>query len=200
MKQKGQILIEALVAITVAGVGLLGVFSLLTQSLGLNKVVSDQFVASNLAMEGIELVKNLIDNNVLQGSGFRAWNEGNCLTNGDHEIDINYEYELNSACGDDNRFLNFDPSTGIYSYGGTEQSTRFRRKIKIDVSRADEIQVNSIVTWTGRGGSASDINLEDHFFRWRPYQCNDGLDNNGNGLIDMADILKCFSPDADTEN
>lgn len=196
MNRKGQILIEALVAITIAGVGLLGVFSLLTQSLGLNKVVSDQFIASNLAMEGIELVKNLIDNNILQN---RPWNEGNCLTNSDHEIDYLETGTGSCAFSAPGNFLKFDPSTGIYSYG-VGQNTRFRRKITISWPSTDEIKVNSIVTWAGRGGSASDINLEDHFFRWRPVQCNDGLDNNGKNGIDLADVLSCTSITDDTEN
>ena len=62
-KNKGYILIEAIIAITIAVVGLLGIFSLLSRSLSLNRVVADRFVASYLVAESIEIVKNLVDNN-----------------------------------------------------------------------------------------------------------------------------------------
>ena len=60
---KGYVLVESVVAMTIVVVGLLGIFSLLSQSLSLNRVVGDRYVGTYLAAEGIEVVKNIIDNN-----------------------------------------------------------------------------------------------------------------------------------------
>ena len=42
--------------------------SLLSNSIALNRVVNDQFIANYLAMEGIEVVKNIVDGNIIQGN------------------------------------------------------------------------------------------------------------------------------------
>ncbi|MBI2506531.1 MAG: hypothetical protein HYW00_00070, partial [Candidatus Colwellbacteria bacterium] len=44
-----------MIAMSVMSVGLLSVFAVLSQSLGLNRVVAEQYIASNLAAEGIEV-------------------------------------------------------------------------------------------------------------------------------------------------
>src|SRR3990167_8160497 len=107
-RSSGQVLVESIIAITIAVVGLLGIFSLLSRSLSLNRVVSDRFVAAYLAAEGVEIVKNLIDNNILAGN---PWNEG--LSSGNYEADAS-DPALRT---DGNALLKFDPATGAYGYG-----------------------------------------------------------------------------------
>jgi hypothetical protein len=160
-QNKGQIMVEAMIAITIAVVGLLGIFSLLSRSLSLNRVAASQIIGINLAAEGIELVKNLIDANVIQNKPF---NNGSCLTQGNHIID--YNDDLNSSCFYDDRFIKFDSGVGLYSYDAGED-TPYKRIIIIEWPSADEIKVNSSVNWTARGGAKFDINLEDHFYNWR---------------------------------
>ena len=53
-----------MVAITVLTVGFLGISSLLSQSLALNRVTTNEITATYLASEGIEIAKNLIDHDV----------------------------------------------------------------------------------------------------------------------------------------
>lgn len=153
----GQILVEAMVAITIAVVGLLGIFALLSQSLSLNKVVIGQSVGANLAVEGIELVKNLIDGNIIQK---RPWNEG--VGPGQYELDFTEQ----GLSANQNRFLNFDASTGEYNYRAGQPS-RYQRVITVEEPAPDEIKVNSSVNWITRGGGEFSVDLEDHFFRWR---------------------------------
>ncbi len=152
----GQVLIEAMVGISIATVGLLGMFSLLSHSLSLNRVVSQQYVGANLASEGIELVKNLIDRNVMQS---KPWNEG--LSPGDYEIDYN-DTALTSYAG---RHVLVD-GTGRYSYDGGAD-TLYTRHVIVSWPSADEIKVESKVTWISKGGANFEASLEDHFFNWR---------------------------------
>lgn len=154
-------MIEMMVAVSIMTVGLLGVFTLLSRSLGLNQIVADQYVAANLAAEGIELVKNLIDGNVLNN---RPFNNGECLKLGAHEID--YNDDLNSSCLNRDIFLRFDSASGVYGYDFGENS-RYKRLVVIEWPDADQIKVNSKVFWISRGGIDYEINLEDRFFNWR---------------------------------
>ena len=70
--KRGYMLVELMVSISLLVVGFLGFLGLLSRSLSLNRVVADQFIANYLAMEGIEITKNLIDSNIIQGS---PWNQ-----------------------------------------------------------------------------------------------------------------------------
>lgn len=153
--KKGELLIEAGIAISILVVGLLGILSLLSRSLSLNNIVSSQYIASNLAAEGIEVVKNLIDANIIQ---FKPWNTG--FANGSYEL----SYDSLILNPNQNRNLLFDSSNKTYSYQNG-QPTPYKREIEI-LDKGDEIQVNSIVSWQIRGGSYS-VNSEDHFFNWR---------------------------------
>lgn len=157
-KNKGYVLIEAIIAITIAVVGLLGIFSLLSRSLSLNRVVADRFVASYLAAEGIEIVKNLIDNNILAG---KPWNAG--LANGTYEAD----YADTGLVPDTKRFININSETGAYGYSELVP-TLMKRAIAVRASAdGEQITVGSRVDWTTRGGGKFDIYLEEHLFHWR---------------------------------
>lgn len=157
-QNKGYILIESIIAITIVVVGLLGIFSLLSRSLSLNRVVADRFVAAYLAAEGIELVKNMIDNNILAG---KPWNAG--FSSGNYEADFRSE----KLAANQHRPLRLNLESGAYGYGEAEP-TRFTRIIRITLSPdGNETTVGSRVSWVTRGGGTFDVNLEEHLFNWR---------------------------------
>lgn len=153
----GQSLVEAMVAMSLIFFGILGVYGLAARAISLNRVVADRYVAIYLASEGVEVVKNIIDANVLQR---RPWNEG--LFNGEYEI----EYKDSVLRSNQGRPLLHDANTGLYNYTVGEETT-FRRVIKIDtLGDGEELKVVAQVSWRSRGGDYS-IDIEDHFFNWR---------------------------------
>lgn len=163
----GFFVVEAIVSVSALVVGFLGIVTLLSNSLALNRVVSDSYTGNYLALEGIEIVKNLIDANAIQKSG---WNCG-FINGGDFEIEYNSLPATGGCPGtalepNSSRLLGFDPGVGLYGYSGS-QGTGFRREIKINILSDNETQVNSIVSWTTRGGGTSSVNLEDHFWDWK---------------------------------
>ena len=160
-QRAGQILIESIVALSVLIMGLLGLISLLSQSLGLNRVIADNYTGTYLAAEGIEVVKNIVDQNTLNGHAFDTG-----IASGDYAVD----FTTNSLSDTNwNRPLKFDPNTNEYSYTGSKDSI-FTRRVTVTLlgSPTAEIKVNSQVTWTTRGNGNFSINLEDHFMKWRP--------------------------------
>ena len=156
---KGQLLIESLIGISLIVVGLLGVFSLLSQSLGLRRVASERYVATYLAAEGIEVVKNIIDTNYLNTG--TPWNQG-ISAGGDYEV----EYNSASLQSFQNRSFYYHPESGLYDYNAGN-STLFKRKISIVPISSEEARVNSRVDWVTRGGGEFSVDFEDHFFNWR---------------------------------
>ncbi|MCL4405325.1 MAG: prepilin-type N-terminal cleavage/methylation domain-containing protein [Patescibacteria group bacterium] len=170
---QGQLLIEAMVAMGVISVGLLGVFSVLSNSLGISKITSNQYVGTYLAAEGIEVVKNIIDNNVYnQVSG--GWNAG-LVQNGGSPYTFAVEYDSPAPNQSESRrsfqstdFLRFDSSTGLYDYNPSDSQTTFKRAVTVtSLDSNNELQVDSVVSWVDQGGTPDSVKLEDVFYNWR---------------------------------
>lgn len=157
--RQGQALVELMVAVSVLVVGFLSITSLLSRSLALNRVIAENYTATYLASEGIEVVKNLIDANIVQKL---PWN--NSFANGDYELD--YRTILGNLQQSQGRKLSFDPTSHRYSYG-VGGPTPFIRTVNINLISPNEIRVISTVNWISRGNATFSVKLEDHFFNWR---------------------------------
>lgn len=166
LNSRGTVLLEVILAMSIIIVGLLAVLRLLSRSISLNKVVSNQLVATYLAEEGIEIAKNILDANTIKiGNGDlppnpNQWNRD--FTSGNYEID----YQSQALENNQNRPLLFDADTGIYGYA-IGSPTAFLRRIDVDRIGNDELRIISRVDWTGRSGATSTVVLEDHFYNWR---------------------------------
>ncbi len=165
--KEGSLLIESIVSINIALIGLLGVLGLLSSSLGLNRDAGQKIIATYLAAEGIEVIKNILDLNYVAGN---AWNNG--IAAGTYEITY-VGLESNLGGSESENFLWFNLATGIYSYdSNASEPTGFKRTVWIQEKDndgsggAEEIVVNSVLKWQSKTGLQT-INLEDHFFDWR---------------------------------
>lgn len=164
--KRGQFLPELMVSMSVLIVGVFGIVTLFTRSLGLSRTVTNNYVATYLAGEGIEIVKGILDKNMLQENLW--WADG--FSNGEYELDIT-STNLGSPIVSPQplRLQIFSApgvlEGGVYSYSGGDP-TPFMRKVRIALIGANEIQVNSIVQWTTRS-IPFEINAEDHFYNWQ---------------------------------
>ena len=179
-KVRGSMLIESIVAISIFMVGFGSVLALNTQALHIVPQISKRLIASELAQEGVEIVRNHITTNAIRGNAFNANISGGYYSvfSGVAEgpvIDINNP--CNSDPGVSCLTQLYLPSNGSGSY--TTQSaggkvTPFRRAVYINTGN-HEVIVNSIVTWDGsvpslgvcRASQGDCINVEDHLFDWQ---------------------------------
>lgn len=60
---RGEVLVEAIIALSILMAGMGGLFALISNSIGLSRSNTDQFIANHLAIEGIELVKYMLEQN-----------------------------------------------------------------------------------------------------------------------------------------
>lgn len=178
----GQLLLESAIAITVLIVGLLGILGLLARSFSLNKIVTSRYTAAYLAAEGIEVVKNLIDKNVVLGAGWNNglgedgyyeisydFNEGVYRLSIDKKPEENKWTDFQFLCFDaqgQDRLFNYD--SACYTSPPTKQKSLFKRAVRIknisDINAvSNQIQVNSMVFWK-IGGIDYLVDAEDHFF------------------------------------
>lgn len=152
----GFTLIETIVAVGIIVIGLVSALTLISNSLFYVSNINDRLVAANLTAEGIEVARNIRDNNWLQNL---AWNSG--LSDGDYQAAYN-STSLSSYGG--NAFL-LDSGTGLYNYS-SGASTPYIRKISISNLSSYEIRVISTVTWQRRGITYSN-SAESHLFNWK---------------------------------
>lgn len=166
MKHKGFYLVEAIIALFLISAGLLVAVELLSKITYNSFTDRDNIAATMLAQEGVELVRNLRDNNFATGKGAFEVNFG--MTPSDTCIMANAITSLQSLnCSPSGAdfyklFLNADKYY-VHTVGGTP--TKFQRRISIRYSDANGplganntnyAIVTSLVTWKG---DASSINI-----------------------------------------
>ncbi|HTY40070.1 MAG TPA: hypothetical protein VMC43_03210 [Candidatus Paceibacterota bacterium] len=178
-KRGGQALVEVMVALTALTVGFMGIVVLLNQSLNANRMVSTEYVATYLAIEGTEAVKTVIDSNLATG---QAWDTG--LNSGGASAQ---RYTLNPSATDvhSNSFLNplgngadvpalqycayaYPPGYTTYcpGYPNTNSGPAFKRFITISEPNPGEIKVIAHVSTTIAGSGAYGLDIETHYFNW----------------------------------
>jgi prepilin-type N-terminal cleavage/methylation domain-containing protein len=136
--KRGFTLLEVLIAVSVLVIGAVAAFSTIASTIRSTTFAKDKLIASFLAQEGIEIVKNIRNTNWIQGN---AWNQG--LSPGSWQADYN-DPALSNYNG---AFLNLGPNGYSYDPGGT--STKFQRKITITQISSNELKVKVEVFWQG---------------------------------------------------
>ncbi len=190
-RRRGQSLIEAIAALGILTVGMLGVLALLSRSFSLQRETADEAKATYLASEGIEIAKSLVDHNVYmgvaQGQETNGWSgglSGSCFpfsSGGSNYYYVDFEtYQCPSPQGSSTSDpLYFKPSgtapgAGMY-YDSADAAkvqgatkTNFSRVVEVSRPDASTIDVVSTVSWTGDGIAGQSVTLEDTFYNWHP--------------------------------
>ena len=168
---KGQFIVEGMIAMGIIVSSVLGIFSLAVSALRTSSVVTDQFIAANLAAEGLEVTKNILDSNVVRGA---AWNhdfsESKCFEVQYNAADIGNDLK---PCDDEERafektrFLNID-NNNLYSYDSGEP-TIFKRWIVITPISIYKIRATATVAWRDprHPTTLSSSTIATDFVGWR---------------------------------
>jgi len=150
---RGETLIEILIALVILILGSAGALRIISASIANNQISKERVIATNLAREGVELVRNVRDTNWLRFAGERreCWNTfdyncgGSSISSGYYKIDfsigdradlmsvsagINLEDGLNGQ--DASYRLYEDSSTGLISHDSTKDPTIYFREIRLD--------------------------------------------------------------------
>ena len=152
----GFTLLETIVAFGVIMVGLVAVLVLINSSLFYVSLIKDRLTAAYLNSEGLEVARNIRDNNWLQNL---AWNNG--LSDGDYNIA--YNSLILSPYADTELLI--DVLNGLYNYSSGNPSG-FKRKISITNLSSYELRVIATATWQRRGVTHSS-SAEYHLFNWK---------------------------------
>ncbi len=182
-KNKGFTLVEALVAVAIFTVSVLALMVVLSDSVANTAYAKKKIIATYLAQEGIEYMRNLRDTYVLyQSSTSDGWNDFKVKVSPcDTELlavcyfddqNLNFSSQIKpitaidifSCTNADCPYLLYDKVTGRYNYA-TGAITDLIREIRITNTNSDEMRVVSTVSWT-QGSGKYEITLSANLFNW----------------------------------
>ena len=113
LNNEGFTLIEVLAAIFVFIVGITAVIYLISKEANLVKTSDDRLTAIYLAQEGIELVRNIREENWVNG---RGWRTGPSVTGGDFPCNIPPGADVTEECNYINNNTAIDPDGYVIDY------------------------------------------------------------------------------------
>lgn len=158
--ERGTTLVEALVAVLILALGIIPSFAIVFNGNIFSSAVRNSLVGSNLAQEGVEVVRAIRDANWFNNQPFDTG-----LADGIYRLEWNSDVLLSES---GNPPLKVTPA-GLYNYSsGTD--TIFQRRVtvtKIDPLGCNcELRIITEVTWPERNRTKT-IQVESHLFNWR---------------------------------
>ncbi len=176
---KGFTLVETMVAIAILTIAIIGPMFALQQGVVSSYTARDRLVASNLAQDGVEIVRAIRDNNYLYNIKYpaspRSWFFGldgsansavNCTDGFKCIVDGYQNITVQSCTSCPNLKL---LSTGIYNHfigeSATNPKTGFTRTVQLTRISPTEMKVSVTVNWTS-GGKPYSIEIVEHLRNW----------------------------------
>ncbi|KPJ57141.1 hypothetical protein AMJ49_02475 [Parcubacteria bacterium DG_74_2] len=154
----GFTLLEAIFAISILMLTLGGAFALIQQTIASTPIIHSKLIASYLAQEGIEVIRNIRDTNWLEDNN---WNVN--LTD---ITSYNLDYQ-SSEFPDPNctaQYLCLDGN--FYNCRNVGSQTQFQRSITLGKLGAEEIEILVEVSWQERGRT-HEVKTMEHLYNWR---------------------------------
>ncbi|MFA5360307.1 MAG: hypothetical protein WC349_05160 [Patescibacteria group bacterium] len=156
-------IIEVVVSIMVIAVGMVGVVSLVIQNIETQYINKNVLIASGLAQEGLELVRNIRDTNWITLG--KTWNQ-DIVGDGTYVIDYNGLSSVNMAINsiDETGARLYVDSNGLYTHTATANSTNFYRLITV-VDNTNYLDVKCTIRWKD-GTQNHNYTAETFLYNW----------------------------------
>jgi len=179
VQSQGFTVVEALIAVAVTSIGLVAILGVTVYALSISRVSPDEVIAANLAQEGIEVIRNIRDTNLLEGV---FWRENispvaapwmlriklNSTSTGSDLIIMTAPQAGGSALecttkgGGNNCRLYLD-SNGFYSHDSSGQPTKFHRLVyNLYNPGLNEVRIKSSVAWQDRQGNWRQTKIQNN--------------------------------------
>lgn len=162
-KQKnGFTLLEVMGAMFVVSIGIIGIFSLTTQTISLIDISADRLTAAYLVQEGIETMRNMRDANILKGDN---WDK-------DISADSSYELDSQSQRFPDNtcnlasgNYLKYNSTSKLFNCS-TGDASRFKRLVTITKASTSTMNVVVRVEWFSKN-KTHQITGQGNLYDWQ---------------------------------
>lgn len=185
--EKGFTLVETLVAVAIFASSITALMSISARGINDNVFVKNKLIASYLAAEGVELVRNMRDNAALSlnsgyweneflGTGSGISNVNACYSSGIVgssanscyiDVSIPGNHTANPCEEGECPALLYDEENGVYGYS-FGQSTNFVRTINVNAVQGNstkEVIIDSSVSWR-QGNRTFTTSYQYNLFDW----------------------------------
>lgn len=179
-KERGFTIIETLVALAIFTFSIVGLIVITSQGIADTNFAKNKFVASYLAQEGIEMVRNVRDTNALAGAAWEDTFQQNALTGlsgcfataQSTGCDIDADTFAIDSCSASSRNgcgpLRYDIATGAYilnSRNVAVPESPFSRVIALRTVSANEVEITSTVAWS-QGTTSRSVTVVETLADW----------------------------------
>ena len=162
---QGISILEVVVAILIITIGMVGVLSLVIQNVEAQYINKNILIATGLAQEGLELVRNVRDLNWLTAGN--AWNQ-DIVGDGTYAIDYRGRGSINASVNtlNDAGARLYVNSSNLYTHFSADgAATDFYRLISV-VDQANYLDVSCVIRWK-EGTQNRDYTAETYLYDWR---------------------------------
>ena len=169
MKKNSFTLLEAIFAISILTLTISGSFALISRLLSFSPQVQSKLIASYLAQEGIEIIRNIRDTNWVQGE--ENWLKNLSTTTSYYLDHKSQKFPDDAPCNNDFLFLS-TTTDDYYNCRGQGTKTKFQRKIKIsepataDCPAGNCVSIEVEVSWQEKGQTQS-VKVIEHLYNWK---------------------------------
>lgn len=169
--KKGFTIIESLVAIAILVAAVIGAMSAVQSGLSSYTFSKDQITAFYLAQEGFEQLRNIRDENHLNGvdwlTGIASNSNDPCYfgqacTVSPVETSVATRCPAPGSCP----VLRQDPTDGFYGYNSAWPLSKFRREIQLSSVSATEIAATVSVYWS-KGLINRQFKVKENILNWQ---------------------------------
>ena len=157
-------ILEVIVAMMIIALGLVGVLSLVIQNVKAQYINKNVLIASGLAGEGLELVRNVRDLNWLTVGNWKK----DIVGDGDYIIDYGGRASINKAVDSLNEAgaRLYTDSNGFYTHlSAGNAPTNFYRLITV-IDNTDYLDIKCVIRWQ-EGTQNHDYTVETYLYNWR---------------------------------
>jgi type II secretory pathway pseudopilin PulG len=158
-------LIEIIVAMFLLTVGAGAAFGVIQTTIELTSAASNQLIASYLAQEGVELIRNIRDGNYLKQRTDPEISWDRAISIGsDYRLDYQSDGFPDIGCNlGIGNFLKFN---GEFYNCFDGEETKFKRKITVEKPEEDTIKIIVEVSWT-EFGRPYQVAVQTNLSNWR---------------------------------
>ncbi len=172
---QGFSILEVVVALYIITMGLIGVLALVNQSIQAKYINTNMLVASQLAQEGLELVRNIRDTNWLNNVDWKDCDvpDSNCdivqtaggNTYGIYLVSSTENIIINATINNIDSAPLYIDGNGFYTHVMTAETTAFYRLVTVS-DGGDYLVVECQVRWQTSKGD-HDYKAETYLYDWR---------------------------------
>jgi type II secretory pathway pseudopilin PulG len=176
-ENRGFTILEITIVIFIITIGLIGILSLSNQNVQVQYVNKNTVIASQLAQEGLEIVRNKRDTNWLRGYDWEKSTTSNsvlAIIPGWPSVGTQVQYTVDAVTGLNNVVTGINDANAklylnaanLYTHAVTATSTGFSRVVTVGNESIASTSVTCLVQWK-KGTNTYNFTAQTVLYNWK---------------------------------